>query len=140
MGTIKIGDSMSEDFQNATREGIEAATFCTLAEQNLNKNYFPKQAARYYDEMCKFISEDPNVPFISKLKFLLSNGLTPEQVQSYLAKNIVNMDPDRFHFVANSLSNTSKCQNRLKAKVSNSFQVVNGGVQKVKLDRNNRAA
>ena len=131
---------MGEDFQNATREGIEGATFCTLAEKNLNKDYFPKQAARYYEEMCKFISEDPSVPFINKLKFLLEHGISPERAQSFLSRNVVYMDQDTFNFVINALSNTSKFQTKLKEKANNNLQVINGGVQKVKLDRNNRAA
>ena len=107
---------MDENLRNAMVDGIEAETICTVTDQNLNKGYFPPQAARYYDEMCNFINEDPTVPFSNKLRFLLTNGISSEQIRNYFNKNITTMEPERINFVARSISSTSKYQRNLKSR------------------------
>lgn len=122
MGTIMLGDNMDLDFHEGLTTGIAADTFCTVTKRYVvDRNEFNWMAKRYYDEMCEFISDNKYMPFIAKLKLLLQNGITGEQLQSRLNKSINTMDKERLNYIFKAISRTTAYQKKLAAKQNNSF-------------------
>ena len=121
MGTRKLGDSMSEDIREIIANGVDSNVVCSLASQNLNKDYFPKQAADYFELLCDISSGNSYTPFIDKLRVLFQNGLAPEQIQTYLNSNINIMSAERINFVMKSLACTTAYQKKLQAKENDKY-------------------
>ena len=104
---------MDENFRDALLNGIEGETFHKLAEQNLGKNYFPKQAVTYFKIMSEMANDNIYVPFTNKLKFLLESGLSSSQIRSYLRNNMNSIDTDQISFVTRAISNTTNYEKKL---------------------------
>ncbi len=96
--------------------GVKGTTVCAIYKQNLDKNYFPKQAVDYTYMLMEMIREDyekenPATPFINQLKYLLEHGVTGNQVSKYLNDRVATMSPQRISFVANTLVRTKRFEN-----------------------------
>lgn len=113
---------MDSNFYEGLTKGIDANTFCMATKRYVvDKNEFNWWAKRYYDEMCEFISDNKYTPFTSKLKLLLQNGVTGEQLQNRLNKSVNTMDRERLDFIVKAISKTTAYQKKLAAKQNNSF-------------------
>ena len=107
---------MGEDFKEALVTGIEGKTFCILTKQNLDKNYFPQQAKNYFETMTDIKKPKAYTPFIDRLRELLKDGITEEELREYFNDNINKVDIGKINFITKSISNTKHYEKSIKAK------------------------
>lgn len=114
MGKIKIGDSMDENFNRALEEGLDAEPIIYITIKNLERNYFPPQAAKYYKMLKDMV--DSNLPFLEGLKIVFEEGITREQIRNYL-NNLVNSPdttPEDIRFTVETTERTKETEIKLE--------------------------
>ena len=114
MGKIKIGDSMDENFNRALEEGLDAGPIIYITIKNLERNYFPPQAAKYYKMLKDMV--DSNLTFPEGLKIVFEEGITREQIRNYL-NNLVNSPdttPEDIRFTVETTERTKETEIKLE--------------------------
>ena len=105
---------MSENFNRALEEGIGAEPIIYITTNNLEKNYFPPQAAKYYKMLKDMVGV--NVPFQEGLKVVFEEGITQEQIRNYINNLVQSPDitPEVLNFFIRSIELTKGTEIRLE--------------------------
>ena len=105
---------MNENFNRALEEGIDAEPIIYITIKNLERNYFPPQAAKYYKMLKDMV--DSNKPFPEGLKIVFEEGITREQIRNYLNNlvNSPNTTPEDIRFDVETTERTKETEIKLE--------------------------
>ena len=105
---------MNENFNRALEEGIDAEPIIYITIKNLERNYFPPQAAKYYKMLKDMV--DSNKPFPEGLKIVFEEGITREQIRNYLNNlvNSPNTTPEDIRFAVETTERTKETEIKLE--------------------------
>lgn len=142
MVKIKIGDTM--ELTKVLNEGVSGNTVQSIVSNNVEKP-MTRQAANVY-KMYSDIASGVGENFIESFRKALTDGLKPEDLRKYFGTLLLSpISMEEINFKMRVILETKIYEEKMKLKnqeIQNQpqFQVVEGGMQKVYVDQNNRAA
>ena len=132
------------ELTNVLNEGVSKNAVQSIVSNNVEKP-MTRQAMEVY-KMYSDIAKGVGDSFTESFRKALTEGLKPEDLRKYFGTLLLSpISTEEINFKMRVILETKMYEEKMKLKNQEvqkqpQLQVVEGGVQKVKVDQNNRAA